>query len=171
MSKNEQGMTLVEVLAALLLISLVSVIIWTTISIATQFNIGETTSLKLQQEAKYIISELQKVHRTCEEYNITISQKEVSINDCEAINGGKGDLAADEIISNGYQYIAIIGGDEVAEKTPDKMIEGIDFIEYIDYSVRPLKEDLEIPYFAVIDLKNDKRYVNIPTTISRYKLN
>ncbi|ARK23618.1 hypothetical protein SporoP37_02200 [Sporosarcina sp. P37] len=171
MKKNEHGMTLVEVLATLLLISLVTGIIWTTISVATQFNIGETTSLKLQQEANYIIAELQRVHRMCETYKVTISKEQVSINDCEAMKGGTGAVVNDEIISDGYRYIAIIDKEEIVEKVPGKMMEGEDFVEYINYVVRPLKEDLRITYFAIIDLKNDKRYVNIPTTISRYKLN
>lgn len=174
MIDNEDGMTLVEVLASLILITLASGIIWTTVSVATKFNVGETTSLKIQQEANYIISELQRVHRTCEEYSLTITQSEVSIKNCRPNSKKPESVIANETISNGYRYVAIIEKEinmENRNKPSRDMKEGKDFFEYNNYDVKSIKNNLEFNYFAVEDLKNDKRYVNIPTTISRYRSN
>lgn len=166
MKNDEKGLTLVELLATLTLISLVTGIIWTTISIASQFNIGETTSLKLQQEANYIITELQKAHRTCSEYKLTIKEDEISIKECKLIDK---DEIINKIISSNYKYIAIIN-EPTIDLPPSKMIKNVHFIEYIDIPQKPKKNDINLMYFTVQDTNNDKRFVNIPTTISRYKI-
>lgn len=148
--KDEKGKTLVEVLATLLLLTLVTGVIWTTISVATKFNVGETSTLKLQQEANYIISELQQVHRNCYEYKLTISTNEVKVTEC------KGDDTKhlpkpqyDGVISNLFNYRYILQ----------------------DELQTPTTTDLDLTNFAVIDPKNSKRVVQIPTTIARIKTN
>ena len=60
MIKKQSGMTLVEVLVVLVLSSLVTLLIWTTVSISIKYNINETKKLRLQQEMNYIITKLQK---------------------------------------------------------------------------------------------------------------
>jgi len=51
--KNESGVTLVELLAVLVLISIVTAIIWNTVFISMRHNTTETKKLRLQQEANY----------------------------------------------------------------------------------------------------------------------
>lgn len=165
MINDERGLTLVELLATLTLISLVTGIIWTTISIASQFSIGETTSLKLQQEANYIIAELQRFHRTCSEYNLTITPEEISINECK-INGNE-ELSG-KVISTGYIYGAFINK-PAPDLTPSELLAINEYEYYVEVKQRPLKNDIVFTYFAIEDPNNDKRFVNIPTTISRYK--
>lgn len=149
MRKNEQGMTLVEVLAVLVLVSLVTGVIWTTISIATKFNMSETSYLKLQQEANYIISELQQVHRHCETYRLTINPNEVKVSECmknaetplEGFNG---------VISTGFHYKPIIDNE----------------------LIEPTKGEKDINNLTVSDVTNnlnrEPREVVISTVLSRY---
>lgn len=139
-------MTLVEVLATLVLLSLVAAVIWTTISIASQFNISETSNLRLQQEANYIISQLQQVHRNCFTYDLTISQNEVRVDNCmedkdipkESYNG---------VVSNQFDYLPKIDHEEQT----------------------PTTKDLILTSFKVTDPVRVKRFVEITTVISRYK--
>lgn len=154
MSKQEDGITLVEVLAALVLLSLVTAIIWSTISIATKFNISETSTLRLQQEANYIIADLQQVHRHCDSYRLTISRDEVKVDGCIDESGQSKD-SYNKIISDQFKYRF-----KDSEKSP-----------YLDRPYHPAKENLELQDFAVIDpvQKHGKeKAVKVPTTISRY---
>lgn len=147
MKKNEAGMTLVEVLAALVLITLVTSIIWTTVSIATKFNVSETSTLRLQQEANYIISTLQQVHRNCETYNLTISDKEVSVTECVKVDPTVG-TEFNGVISNKFEYKALKDNEEQT----------------------PLTKDLKLEDFTVKDPSNDKLNIVITTTIARYRI-
>lgn len=151
MKKNEKGMTLIEVLATLVLLSLVTGIIWTSISIATKFNVSETSVLKLQQEANYIVSELQRVHRNCYTYELIITTNEVKVINCksedESIIPGY-----DGIISNIYEYEPM--------RNPTK-----------SNPINTTKENLNIPDFAVIDPIKRIRNISIPISLSRYKTN
>lgn len=71
MVRKQDGMTLVEVLATLLLSSLFILLIWTTVAISMRYNIVETKKLKMQKEANYIITDIQRIHRSFECYQIT----------------------------------------------------------------------------------------------------
>lgn len=83
MNEKEQGMTLVEVLATLLLTALITTLIWTSISISLKYNIVETKKLKMQQEANYIITAIQSIHRKEKCYKTLISKNEIIISNCE----------------------------------------------------------------------------------------
>ncbi|WP_438298178.1 hypothetical protein [Sporosarcina sp. FA15] len=154
MLKNEDGMTLVEVLATLILMTLITGIIWTTVSIATKFNVSETSSLRLQQEANYIIAELQQVHRYCYSYRLTIIRDEVKVAEC--INDtGESIPEYDKIISNQFKYRFEDSGES----------------PYINKLYITPKDNLELFDFVVIDpVKRNKveKAVKVPTTISRF---
>ena len=155
MQKQEEGMTLVEVLAALVLLALVTTIIWSTVSIATKFNVSETSTLRLQQEANYIITDLQQVHRHCDSYRLTISRDEVKVTECKGADGQSKD-AYNKVISDQFNYRF-----EDSGKSP-----------YLDRPYRPAKENLELQDFAVIDPVNNhgkEKAVQVPTIISRYR--
>lgn len=145
MKKKERGMTLVEVLATLVLISLVTGLIWTTVSIATKFGVSETSELKLQQEANYIITELQRIHRNCYTYELIIKTDEIKIENC--YDEDKALPKYDGVISNTYIYYP------VREPRKTYTTEG----------------NLDIPDFEIIDPVNQIRSVKIPVSISRYK--
>ncbi|WP_019413854.1 prepilin-type N-terminal cleavage/methylation domain-containing protein [Paenisporosarcina sp. TG20] len=70
MNLNEKGLTLLEVLASLVLVSLVVALAMTTFNIGVKYNVIETTKTKMQQESNLIVSTLMNVHRTEKCYDI-----------------------------------------------------------------------------------------------------
>lgn len=70
MNLNEKGVTLVELLAALALVSIVAVLAMTTFNIGVKYNITETTKTTMQQESNLVVSTLMNVHRTEKCYEI-----------------------------------------------------------------------------------------------------
>ena len=138
-----KGMTLIEVLATILLVSIVVVLIWTGVFISMRYNVAETKKLHLQQEANYIITEVQRIHRSCDSYDLTISRNEISVKNCiSASSNSKTDFT----IAYTYQY----------ESSP----------EYIGKLIET-KKRLYINFtLTVRDIENKKLFVEVPTTIS-----
>lgn len=144
MLRKQNGMTLVEVLAVLVLSSLVILLIWTTVMTAIKYNITETKKLRMQEEANYIITEIQRIHRQCNQYELNVSAGEISVKNCDG-------PISDRLISRGYNYNGTT---------------------YLKNKIDAKKKDASIPFTLVInDLDNDRLEVEITTTISRYKLN
>jgi len=59
---NEKGITLVELLAALALLGLISVLIWNLFFQSLNFNDRAVTKNQLQQEANLIVNTIQQTH-------------------------------------------------------------------------------------------------------------
>ncbi|PIC67865.1 hypothetical protein CSV71_03915 [Sporosarcina sp. P21c] len=148
--KNQQGMSVVELLATLLLVSLVFVIIWTTFSISTRLNTSETAKLRLQQEANYIATEAQRLHRKCLNYEFVVKPQQVSIQNCRMPS----QTVEDHIISTNFIYYT----DQKSSETTEER-----------FYVNTKRGNLEIPKFWIIDPKNEKLKVSIPLELSRYK--
>lgn len=146
MSKNDSGMTLVEVLATLVLLSLVASLIWTAFFISARHNIAETTKLHLQQEANYILTKIQQTHRQKDCYKLEIKESQVRIFNCE----DKPEF--DEIISSNYSYLP-----ENSE-------------EYLK-KITSEEEDLFLTLTILDPKKDSKLFVKIETTIARYRYN
>ena len=72
MVQNEKGVTLLELLAALVIFGIFSTILWAFFFQSFQANNTEITKNSLQQEANLIINTLQEVHRKSESYLIVI---------------------------------------------------------------------------------------------------
>lgn len=66
--KNEKGITLIELLAALVLFGIITVLIWSFFFQALNFNDREVTKNQLQQEANIIVNTIQQLHT---KYTIT----------------------------------------------------------------------------------------------------
>lgn len=144
MFKNEKGISLVEVLAALLISSIVAGIIYTMVILSMNYNNVEATKTSLQQEANYIVTEIQRIHRQCESYTLSITTDNVEIKDCIISRDGSVDNL-NKIISNKYQYAPVL----------DKFVE-------------PKKFNLRLCDFNVLDPNNKKLSVKIQTEFSRY---
>lgn len=67
---NEKGVTLVELLVALALVSIIAVLAMTTFNIGVKYNVTETTKTTMQQESNLIVTTLMNVHRTSKCYQI-----------------------------------------------------------------------------------------------------
>lgn len=61
--KNNRGITLVELIAALALVSMVAILIMTTLGIGFKHSIAEANKTSTQQEANLIVSKLMNQHR------------------------------------------------------------------------------------------------------------
>ena len=70
MNLNEKGVTLIELLAALALVSIIAVLAMTTFNIGVKYNVTETKKTTMQQESNLIVSTLMNVHRTEKCYEI-----------------------------------------------------------------------------------------------------
>ncbi len=139
--KNEKGVTLIELLAVLVLVSMVATIILTTFFIATKYNINETKKLKMQQEANFIITAILQKHRTTEEcYNLDIIEggKKLVFIDCE-----EPDLEV--VIGESFKYELTSASNEVYPKQAD------------------LKTTL-----TVSDSENPKLFVSVDTIFKRF---
>lgn len=68
--KNNQGITLVELIAALALVSMVAILIMTTLGIGFKHSIAESNKTSAQQEANLIVSKLMNQHRKGDCYYI-----------------------------------------------------------------------------------------------------
>lgn len=150
---NEYGITLVELLAVLVLISLVTGIIWTTLSITIKYNNSETTKLQMQQEANLIITKLQSIHRSESCYRLTINDNVFQVDGCTDADN------IHEILGDNFSYEAKVQGVNTSSgKTP----------------IKPNKMDLKFLKFVVKDKVTDGnqknvRSIDVPTTIYRIK--
>lgn len=68
--KNERGVTLMELLAAIIIFMIFAGIIWGFFFQSLKFNDSEVTKQQLQQEANLIIASIQEAHIKRQEYAI-----------------------------------------------------------------------------------------------------
>lgn len=68
--KTEKGITLLEVLAALTILSFLGIIVWNVLFQVLNFSHTVQTQTLMQQEANTIITALRNIHQTAEEYTI-----------------------------------------------------------------------------------------------------
>lgn len=103
---NERGVTLLELIAALLLASLVVGILMTSFSIGAKHNISASDTVRLQQEANLVIAKISAKHRSGECYNIKETGGKlffVSYKHGTAIPCSK-ELTTSAITDNLYEY-------------------------------------------------------------------
>lgn len=154
--KNERGVTLVELLAVLVLVSMVATLILTTFFIANRYHLTETRKLKLQQDANYVVTSILQRHRTvreCYELEINIEKKLVFI-DCDT-------LSTEIVIGDSYQYeltnLVIGDASPVTLKDPG-----------VKVKVYPRKKDVHVTV-KVMDPNNTNLFVLVNTAFKRYK--
>lgn len=70
MIKDQKGVTLVEILATLTLLSVVTILIWNIFIQGTNHTNKESTKNLLTQETNYVQFQLKKIHQTADEYKI-----------------------------------------------------------------------------------------------------
>ncbi|WP_040851224.1 type II secretion system protein [Planococcus halocryophilus] len=99
MKKNQNGITLVEVLAALVLVSLIAGIAWTAISIGFKHAAVETQKTQIQQDANLIISSLTGVHRRSATYSLVFEANKIKVTSCSSTGSCK-----DEVIDKSYDF-------------------------------------------------------------------
>lgn len=71
--KNEEGITLIELLLALTILSIVSILIWSVFNKGVEYTNNAITKNQLQQEANILITNLTKIHQSSNEYLIAVN--------------------------------------------------------------------------------------------------
>ena len=111
MRSNEKGTSLVEVLAVLLLVSIIGSISWTALNIGMKHNSVETNKTLLQQEANLIVTKLVNEHRRSDHYYLRATNGQLEINSCDS-----DDLAGEScdgfmsVTQQGYQHKGSVNG-------------------------------------------------------------
>lgn len=77
--KDQHGITLIELLITLTILSIVGVLIWSVFSQGTKFSSQAMTKNAMQQEANIIISSLKKIHQTSSSYDIVSNDCSIKV--------------------------------------------------------------------------------------------
>lgn len=72
--RNEQGLTIVESLAALTILSFIGLIIWNVFFQGYNFSKDAVSKNAMQQEANIIIANLNRIHQTAATYEISVPE-------------------------------------------------------------------------------------------------
>lgn len=78
--KNERGLTVIEVLATLTILSIIGVVIWNAFFQGYNYSQTAVSKNSMQQEANLIITSLTRIHQTSTEYTISNPNKTIEVN-------------------------------------------------------------------------------------------
>lgn len=79
MKHKERGFTLIEVLASILILSIIGVIIWNVFIQGSKYAKYSLSKNALQQEANYVITNLTRIHQTSTTYQISSSSCQINV--------------------------------------------------------------------------------------------
>lgn len=151
---NEKGITLVELIAALAIVSVIAVIAWTAIATGFRHTIVETSKTQLQQEANLVVSKITNEHRRNDFYYLAMNAGQLEINKC---NEDENAVAICEgftsLMKNDYKYKGSIDGENFIDWDPTKRID-------------PRKKHIKF-ILEVADPAEPARSVRVETTLTR----
>ncbi|MFZ7945574.1 type II secretion system protein [Neobacillus sp. 19] len=79
MHQNQKGITLIELLVTLAILSLIGIIIWNVFFQGMKFSEKSVTKNTMQQEANLLITNLKKIHQTSKLYEISSSTCKITV--------------------------------------------------------------------------------------------
>ncbi|QUW22513.1 prepilin-type N-terminal cleavage/methylation domain-containing protein [Sporosarcina sp. Marseille-Q4063] len=145
--KNEKGITLIELLAVLVLVSLIGTLIMTTFTISFKYNVVETKKVKMQQEANYLVSLILQKHRTLDAYELIVtSDDKLVFKECNNVQIPTSCDGVESIIGSNYHYSLLDNPGTILPKEKD-------------FSTT----------LIVKDPKNEELNVEVKTRFARYK--
>lgn len=154
MIRNQNGITIVELLVALTLVSVVATIAWTALFTGMKHTVAETTKTQLQQEANLVIAKLTNEHRKNDLYYLRINAGELEINTCDKVS---------ENPVNCEGFSSATNGDYIYGGT----INGIKFQEWDSLKLIDPKKDHVIIKIKVADPARPTRSVTVETALTR----
>lgn len=157
MKWNQKGITLVELVAAMALVSIIATIAWTALTIGMKHGVAETNKTIMQQEANVMISSLMAAHRGSEEYSIIFEDDKLKVDYCD-----KSSVCGVREISGEYDFTG-----SMVDDIPIDTSSGIPIV-FADLT--PEKEHTKIT-LKITDLSNNKRTLTVNTTLSRLLTN
>lgn len=150
MNFNQKGVTLVELIVALALVSTIAAIAWTALSIGFEHTAVETSKTHMQQDANLIVTTLSNVHRTNEVYYLKFdSEGQLLLKKCpdESSCG-----TYKRLIDKSYIYNETTINRHVYKGTT-----------YGEVKIEPKKENTILN----LKLKGNKNSVSVKTTLTR----
>lgn len=155
MGLNQKGITLVELIAALALVSIIAVAAWTTLNIGMQHGAAETSKTILQQDANLIVTSLSAEHRKNDGYFLRFMSGHLEISSCKEndLTGALDCETFKRITDNTYQYSGSINGTDFSAWSSTTLIE-------------PKKQHVDF-ILKVADPVKTARSVKLKTTFTR----
>lgn len=154
MLRNQQGITLVELLAALILVSIVVTIAWTALFTGMKHTVAETTKTQLQQEANLVITKLTSEHRKNDLYYLRMNAGKLEINTCDKVS---------ESPANCQGFSSTMNGEYIYGGT----INGVDFQNWDSSKLIDPKKEHVILKVKVADPAKPTRSVTVETALTR----
>ncbi len=77
--RSQRGISLVEVLVTLVILSLIGTIVWSVFFQGYRFSQKAVTKNMLQQEANLVVTNLTKIHQTSKQYSISTTDPDCTI--------------------------------------------------------------------------------------------
>ena len=77
--KNQSGITLIEVLATITILSIVSVIIYNVFSNGLHYSSQAKDTVLIQQEANYLLTVLKEQHENEDSYTVTVDKDQQKV--------------------------------------------------------------------------------------------
>lgn len=153
MKLDQKGITLVELIAALAIVSIIAGIAWTALSIGFKHTAVETNKTTLQQDANLIVTTLSNVHRRNDFYSLKFdSAGQMIIGTCEDATLCPANLTYKRVIDSKYDYTGTTINNSVYNGTA--------FTEMI---VEPKKNHTNL----VLKMKSANNTVTVKTTLTR----
>lgn len=155
MNLNQRGITLVELVAALALISIIAVTAWTTLTIGMKHGAAETSKTMLQQDANLVISKLSAAHRMNDYYYLQFVGGNLEIKTCNdnPVTGVVDCGTFNRLSESTYHYSGSINGTDFAAWNSTTLIE-------------PKKQHVNF-ILNVADPVKTARAVNVNTSLTR----
>jgi prepilin-type N-terminal cleavage/methylation domain-containing protein len=141
MSRNEKGVTLIELMAAITILSLIGGIIWGILFQGNRSSQDSISKNNIQEEANIMIMKLKRIHQTSKEYTINSTSCSVTV------NATKQD-----------------GSTQNTEFKNAKLCISVDHPGYI----QPSLQDLQLNV-TIYELKNPKNTITVDTQLYRLK--
>lgn len=153
MKLNQKGITLVELIVALALVSIIAGIAWTALSIGFKHTAVETNKTSLQQDANLIVTALSNAHRRNDFYELKFdSTGQLVIGTCGDTELCPDNLTYKRVIDTKYDYTGTTINNSVYNGTA--------FSEVV---VEPKKNHTHL----VLKLKSANNTVTVKTTLTR----
>ncbi|WKA56242.1 prepilin-type N-terminal cleavage/methylation domain-containing protein [Planococcus shixiaomingii] len=154
MKLNQKGITLIELLASLALVSIIAAIAWTALTTGFKHTAAETSKTQLQQEANLVITRITNEHRKNDHYYLQMYAGKLEIKTCK-------DVPPSSVTCGGF--VKLTDGNYSYSGS----INGIDFSSW-DKTVKidPKKTNVNF-ILKVADPAKPTRSVEIHTTLTR----
>ncbi|WP_106533834.1 PilW family protein [Planomicrobium soli] len=149
MRGDQKGISFVEVLASITLVSIIAMIGWTVLSTGSQHSISETGKTHLQQNANLIMATLSNEHRKSDEYYLRFQNNAIELKSCKDSICGN----FRPITESKYKYTGTINEVEFAVWNENQKLE-------------PTKAHVAV-LLTVSDSKNPSKLVSVRTKLTR----